>query len=139
MPQATSASRELDWLVNNFADRVVGVTHALVVSGDGLKLAVSSRVDGDRADQLAAVASGLASLTLGAARCFQAEPVNQTIVEMRGGYLFVTSIGEGSVLAVFAHAQCDIGMIGYEMTLLVARVGQLLAPPPRGLDPAGRR
>src|SRR5438093_326719 len=90
MTQAPSASRELDWLVNNFADRVVGVSHAIVVSGDGLKLAVSERVDEDRADQLAAVASGLASLTLGAARCFDAEPVNQTIVEMGGGYLFVT-------------------------------------------------
>jgi hypothetical protein len=139
MTQAPSASRELDWLVNNFADRVVGVSHALVVSGDGLKLAISERVDEDRADQLAAVASGLASLTLGAARCFNAEPVNQTIVEMGGGYLFVTSIGEGSVLAVFAQPQCDIGMIGYEMTLLVARVGQLLAPLPRDVDHVGRR
>ncbi len=85
------------------------------------------------------MASGLASLTLGAARCFNAEPVIQTIVEMGGGYLFVTSIGEGSVLAVFAQPQCDIGMIGYEMTLLVARVGQLLAPLPRDVDHVGRR
>jgi predicted regulator of Ras-like GTPase activity (Roadblock/LC7/MglB family) len=139
MTQAPSAGRELDWLVNNFAERVAGVLHAIVVSGDGLKLAVSARVQEDRADQLAAVASGLASLTHGAARCFDAEPVTQTIVEMRGGYLFVTSIGEGSVLAVFAHGQCDIGMIGYEMTLLVARAGQLLAPPPRGVDHAGPR
>jgi predicted regulator of Ras-like GTPase activity (Roadblock/LC7/MglB family) len=138
--QAPSASRELDWLVNNFVDRIVGVSHALVVSGDGLKLARSERVDEERADQLAAVASGLASLTRGAARFFDAEPVNQTIVEMRGGYLFVTSVGDGSVLAVFARTDCDIGMIGYEMTLLVARVGQLLGSPPRsGLDHADHR
>ena len=140
MIQHPSASQELDWLVNNFVDRVVAVSHALVVSGDGLRLATSERVDEARADQLAAVASGLASLTRGAARFFDAEPVNQTIVEMSGGYLFVTSVGEGSVLAVFAGADCDIGMIGYEMTLLVARAGQLLGSPPRsGLDHAGRR
>jgi predicted regulator of Ras-like GTPase activity (Roadblock/LC7/MglB family) len=131
MNQAAPVNGELDWLVNDFARRIAGVSHAMVVSADGLKLAVSERVDEAHADQLAAVASGLASLTRGAARCFEAEPVNQTIVEMGGGYLFVTSIGDGSVLAVFAHPSCDIGMVGYEMTLLVARAGKLLSSPSR--------
>ena len=72
MIQAAEASRQLDWLVSDFVRRVAGVTHALVVSGDGLKLAVSERVDETTADQLAAVASGLVSLTRGAARCFGA-------------------------------------------------------------------
>jgi predicted regulator of Ras-like GTPase activity (Roadblock/LC7/MglB family) len=140
MTYATPTSGELDWLVNDFAQRIAGVSHALVVSADGLKLAVSQRVDEAMADQLAAVASGLASLTRGAARCFAAEPVTQTIVEMRGGYLFVSSIGDGSALAVFASPECDIGMIGYEMTLLVARAGKLLSSPLRtGLEGAGRR
>jgi predicted regulator of Ras-like GTPase activity (Roadblock/LC7/MglB family) len=128
MIQTAEASRQLDWLVNDFVRRVSGVTHALVVSVDGLKLAVSEHVDEPAADQLAAVASGLVSLTRGAARCFGAEPVVQTIVETAGGYLFVTSVSEGSTLAVFAGVECDIGLIGYEMTRLVTRVGQLLAP-----------
>ena len=140
MTQAAPVSGELDWLVNDFAQRIAGVFHALVVSADGLKLAVSARVDEARADQLAAVASGLVSLTQGAARCFQAEPVSQTIVEMRGGYLFVTSVGDGSALAVFAAPECDIGMIGYEMTLLVARAGKLLNSPARfGTEPSRYR
>ncbi len=130
--QTAEASRQLDWLVSDFVRRVAGVTHALVVSVDGLKLAVSDLVDESTADQMAAVASGLVSLTRGAARCFDAEPVVQTIVETAGGYLFVTSISEGSTLAVFATVECDIGMIGYEMTLLVNRVGQLLIPGTRG-------
>jgi predicted regulator of Ras-like GTPase activity (Roadblock/LC7/MglB family) len=132
--QTAEASRQLDWLVSDFVRRVAGVSHTLVVSVDGLKLAVSDRVDENAADQLAAVASGLVSLTRGAARCFDAEPVVQTIVEMAGGYLFVTSISEGSTLAVFAGVECDIGMIGYEMTMLVNRVGQLLVPGTRGPD-----
>ncbi len=70
--QTAEANRQLDWLVSDFVRRVSGVTHALVVSVDGLKLAVSDRVDESTADQLAAVASGLISLTRGAARCFQA-------------------------------------------------------------------
>ena len=128
MIRTAEASRQLDWLVNDFARRISGVTHALVVSGDGLKLAVSDRMDETTADQLAAVASGLVSLTRGAARCFDAEPLVQTIVEMAGGYLFVTAVSERSTLAVFATSECDIGMIGYEMTRLVDRVGQLLVP-----------
>jgi predicted regulator of Ras-like GTPase activity (Roadblock/LC7/MglB family) len=132
MIQTAEASRQLDWLVSDFVRRVAGVTHALVVSIDGLKLAVSDRIEEGDADQLAAVAAGLVSLTRGAARCFDAEPVVQTIVETAGGYLFVTSISEGSTLAVFARLECDIGMIGYEMTLLISQVGQLLMPAARG-------
>jgi predicted regulator of Ras-like GTPase activity (Roadblock/LC7/MglB family) len=137
MIQTAEAGRQLDWLVNDFARRIAGVTSALVVSGDGLKLAVSDRVDETSADQLAAVASGLVSLTRGAARCFGAEPVVQTIVEMAGGYLFITAVGEGSTLAVFADAECDIGMVGYEMAMLVKRVGQLLVPAVRGAGVPG--
>jgi predicted regulator of Ras-like GTPase activity (Roadblock/LC7/MglB family) len=66
---------------------------------------------------------------------FAAGPVRQTIVEMAGGYLFVTSIGEGSLLAVFAERACDMGMVGYEMTLLADRVGHLLTPGRRPLVP----
>ncbi len=128
----TGAGRQLDWLVDDFARRVSGVRQALVVSGDGLRLATSAGVDPGLGDQLSAVASGLVSLTRGAAQCFGAEPVRQTIVEMAGGYLFVTAIAEGAALTVFADATCDIGMVGYEMTLLVARVGQLLTPAARG-------
>jgi predicted regulator of Ras-like GTPase activity (Roadblock/LC7/MglB family) len=131
----TVVSNQLDWLVNDFVRRVFGVSQALALSGDGLRLAVSDGVDETLADQLAAVASGLVSLTRGAATCFRAEPVRQTIVEMGGGYLFVTSVKDGSALAVFADPQCDIGMVGYEMTLLVARVGQLLTAPVRTVAP----
>ncbi len=127
--------RQLDWLVDEFVRRVSGVEHALVVSGDGLRLAASDRLGAGLADQLAAVSSALISLTRGAARCFEAEPVRQTIVEMAGGYLFVTSIADGSALAVFAGVHCDIGMVGYEMTMLVTRMGQLLTPATRGGTP----
>jgi len=82
----------------------------------------------DRAEQLSAVASGLISLTQGAARCFEAGGVNQTVVEMERGYLFLMSVSDGSSLAVLAATSCDIGTVAYEMTLLVDRVGQQLTP-----------
>jgi uncharacterized protein len=116
------------WLVTNFAERVPGVAHAVVVSADGLLLTASARLPRDRADQLAAVASGIVSLTQGAARCFEAGGVVQTVVEMERGIVLLMSVGDGSCLAVLASPTCDIGLIGYEMTLLVDRVGKLLTP-----------
>jgi predicted regulator of Ras-like GTPase activity (Roadblock/LC7/MglB family) len=116
------------WMVTNFAERVPGVAHAIVVSADGLLLTASDRLPRDRADQLAAVSSGLVSLTQGAARCFDAGGVVQTVVEMDRGIVLLMSISDGSCLAVLASPSCDIGLIGYEMTLLVDRVGQLLTP-----------
>ncbi|MGM1063007.1 roadblock/LC7 domain-containing protein [Saccharothrix sp. Mg75] len=127
----TSAAEELDnfsWLVDDFVSRVAGVAHAIVVSADGLLLASSDRLPVDRAEQLAAVSSGLVSLNLGAARCFEAGDVKQTVVEMERGYLFLMSISDGSCLAVLAAPNCDIGLIGYAMTRLVERVGIQLTP-----------
>jgi predicted regulator of Ras-like GTPase activity (Roadblock/LC7/MglB family) len=127
--------RQLDWLLVDFVRSTAGARHAVVVSADGLRLAASQGVDTALGDQLAAVTSGLLSLAQGIAQSFVAGPVRQTIVEMVGGYLFVTSISEGSMLAVFAERSCDMGMIGYEMTLLAARVGHMLTPGRRPLGP----
>jgi predicted regulator of Ras-like GTPase activity (Roadblock/LC7/MglB family) len=137
-PQAQP--HQFGWLVNDFAERVPGVAHAVVVSADGLLLTASSRLPIDRADQLAAVASGLVSLTHGAARCFEAGGVKETIVEMDGGFMLLMAVSDGSSLAVLASPLCDIGQVAYEMTLLVDRVGQILTPELRAqLQGAGGR
>lgn len=119
---------QFGWLVDDFVGRVPGVAHSVVVSADGLLLTSSADLPRDRADQLAAVASGLISLTQGAARCFEAGQVVQTVVEMERGIVLLMSISDGSCLAALASPSCDIGLVGYEMTLLVERVGQLLTP-----------
>jgi uncharacterized protein len=123
---------DLNWLITDFAGRVPAVAHAIVVSADGLPLAFSDGFPKDRADQLAAVTSGLTSLTHGAARVFEGGPVTQTIVEMRRGVLLVMAISDGSSLAVLASDDCDMGLVAYEMALLVDRVGHALTPEPRG-------
>ena len=128
MSTHVSEDGDLNWLVNSFVDRIAGASSAVVVTTDGLVLAMSERIAKDSADQLAAVTSGLASLTAGAARCFSAGPVSQVIVEMAGGFLFVTTVSDGSALAVMCEPDCDIGLIGYEMSLLVIRIGQVLTP-----------
>jgi uncharacterized protein len=122
---------DLSWLVTSFVERVPDVAHAVVVSADGLVLAVSDGFPQERADQLAAVTSGVTSLTQGAARLFEAGMVVQTVVEMQAGVLVIMAISNGASLAVLAGSSCDLGLVAYEMTLLVERAGRALTPATR--------
>lgn len=128
---AQETPRALDWLVSGFARDVPGVSHAIIVSADGLLTASSTHLPLDRADQLAAVTSGLASLSAGASRLFDGGAVMQSVVEMENGYLLLMGVGSGAYLAALAVAGCDIGQIGYEMATLVERVGTTMDTAPR--------
>ncbi|GAA2318475.1 roadblock/LC7 domain-containing protein [Nonomuraea roseoviolacea subsp. roseoviolacea] len=128
MKDLSHAARGVDWLITDFVSTVPGVAHAVVVSSDGLPLAASAGFPPDRADQLAAIASGLVSLTQGAARVFEGGVVNQTIVEMQRGLMLIMSISDGSCMAVLAAPDCDMGLVAYQMTLMVDRAGQVLTP-----------
>jgi predicted regulator of Ras-like GTPase activity (Roadblock/LC7/MglB family) len=118
--------RELDWLLDDLTRRVAPVRHALVLSNDGLVTGASSGLEREDAEHLAAVASGLQSLARGSGRHFRAGSPRQTIVEFDEALLFVTAAGEGSCLCVLSAADADVGLIAYEMTLLVNRVGEHL-------------
>ena len=126
--ELSSEARNLNWLVQNFAERVPGVNEAVVVSSDGLPIATSSGLDRDAADRFAAVASGLIGLAYGAAGRFGGGAVTQIIIEMEHAFLFVTGISDGSCLAVVAGASCDVGLVGYEMAVLVEKAGAVLTP-----------
>jgi predicted regulator of Ras-like GTPase activity (Roadblock/LC7/MglB family) len=115
-------------LVTNFVDRVPGVQDAVVVSADGLPMAVSTGLDRDAADRFAAVASGLIGLAYGAAGRFGGGQVTQVIIEMEYSFLFVTGISDGSCLTVLSASNCDVGLVGYEMAVLVERCGAVLTP-----------
>lgn len=134
----TTQRESLDWLVTKFADEVSGVAHAILVSADGLLMAASSRMPTERADQLAAVASGLASLATGASQLFDGGHVLQSVVEMEHGYLLLMRVGDGSNLATLATRSCDIGQIGYEMAILVERVGTVVQSARRTAEPSNR-
>jgi predicted regulator of Ras-like GTPase activity (Roadblock/LC7/MglB family) len=121
-------ARNFNWLLNSFVDQTAGVTDAVAVSSDGLLIAASSSLDRASAEQLAAIISGFVSLGHGASRCFDFSGLEQIIVAMRQGFLFVSSISDGSCLGVVATRNCDIGLVGYQTTLLVERAGQVLSP-----------
>jgi uncharacterized protein len=137
MPGRTQQVGQFGWLVNNFAENVPGVAHAVVISVDGLLLTASARLPADRAEQMAAIAAGIVSLNLGAAQCLDAEAVVRTIVEMDLGVLLLTSIRDGSCLAVLAARDCDVAQVAYEMAVLVDQVGKILTPQLRAALVAG--
>jgi predicted regulator of Ras-like GTPase activity (Roadblock/LC7/MglB family) len=126
-PQLTT-SDEFGWLLSSFTRGTPGAAHTVVVSSDGLLLSGSDSLPRDRADQLAAVVSGLQSLTNGAATLFEGGEVDQTVVEMRRGLLLTMTVSEGSCLAVLASPDSDIGVLAYEMMALRQKVGRLLTP-----------
>ena len=66
------------------------------------------------------------SLASGAAQLLEGGQVLQSVVEMQNGYLLLMQVGDGSHLATLAATSCDIGQIGYEMAVLVERVGNVV-------------
>ncbi len=121
-------ARNLSWLLNAFVRKLPGVHEAVVLSSDGLPMAMSDGLERDAADRFAAVASGLIGLAYGAAGRFGGGRVNNVIVEMEKAFLFVTGISDGSALAVSTESSCDVGLVAYEMAVFVERVGGVLTP-----------
>src|SRR6185503_10955501 len=122
---------ELNWLLEDLVGRVVGARHAVVLSADGLLLGRSPGLSKDDSDHLSAMASAFQSLARGTGRQFGGGQVRQTIVEMEHAYLFVTAAGHGACLVVLGEEDADMGMIAYEMNMLVKRVGTYLSSAPR--------
>jgi predicted regulator of Ras-like GTPase activity (Roadblock/LC7/MglB family) len=133
MPQ----SAELNWLLDELVSQVPEITHAVVLSGDGLPVGASARLARDDSERFAAIASGFHSLAKGAGRHFNAGAVIQTMVELEDGFLFVVAAGDGSCLSVFTEAYADVGLVAYEMARLVRRVGEHLETPARAAVASG--
>ncbi|HEY0535379.1 MAG TPA: roadblock/LC7 domain-containing protein [Actinoplanes sp.] len=131
MVTTTKQSANLTWLLDDLVERVPTAQQAVVLSADGLMMGASSGIGREDAEHLSAMAAGFQSLAKGASRHFQAGPVRQTVVEMESAFLFVTAAGQGACLAVLASSEADLGLIAYEMAMLVTRVGQNMTAPER--------
>jgi predicted regulator of Ras-like GTPase activity (Roadblock/LC7/MglB family) len=126
------AELDLGWLLENLLEKTPGVRHALVLSKDGLKICFTSELSVDKADQLAALASGIQSLSLSASAEFGAGlGAGQSMVEFNGGLLLLIPAGEGAHLAVVAEADADVGVVGHNMNELVEQIGGYLTAAPR--------
>ncbi|GHH69416.1 dynein regulation protein LC7 [Streptosporangium violaceochromogenes] len=131
MVQGTGSFTDLAWLLDDLISRVGEAEHGIVFSTDGLLLAASAKIDRPDAEHLAAVGSAIQSLGRGVSDRINGGAVRQTIIEMRSAYLIVTAAGQGACLAVLCTPEADVGLVAYEMAMLVTRVGQYLISPAR--------
>jgi Roadblock/LC7 domain len=72
-------------------------------------------------------------LSRGVGTTFDKGLVQQVVVELEYGYLVVTEGGEGACLALLASVTADLGMVAYEMNVIVQQVGSTLSAIPRVL------
>ena len=130
----TDTTGQLSWLLDNLVNQVEHVQQALILSRDGLVVAASRGLTSEDSEHLSALAAGIQSLARGTGRHFRAGEVRQTIIEMESAFLFVIAAGQGTCLAVLASADANVGLIAYEMAMLIRRMGKYLAAEPRFPD-----
>ena len=111
------------------SDMVMRVPHAdkgIVVSSDGMLLALSPGLDRASGDRLAAVASSLMGIATGASGPLRGGPVDEVVVQMRNSLCLVTRISEEASVAVVASPRCDLAELAYEMELFANQTGPLV-------------
>jgi predicted regulator of Ras-like GTPase activity (Roadblock/LC7/MglB family) len=118
------AAAQYDAILGGFIDRVPGVRHAIAVGSDGLLTGSSPYLARDMADAMAAITSGLVSLTTRTAKLVSGGRVSLTMIESRGGYLFLLPATDASAVVVWAEPTCDVGTVGYELAVLVSSLEQ---------------
>ena len=106
-------ANNVNWLMANFVRSTPGVEQALERAS---------------ADKMAAIITGMRALAHGGANELAKGQVMQVLIEMANAYLFVSAISGGSTLGVVTARDCDLGLVGFEITLLVERVGAQLTP-----------
>ncbi|MFE0098882.1 roadblock/LC7 domain-containing protein [Streptomyces sp. NPDC059009] len=128
VPSGGRAVGEFRWLLDRFLDQTPGILDVAVVSADGVLLSRAALPEAVAPELAAPIASGVAALAAAGSQLLAAPPAQRTVVEMQHCVLIVMAVGDGSMLAVSADAAVDRAVLGYEMTRLVRRVGQVLTP-----------
>src|ERR1700759_4984381 len=138
-PHYVNQGGELSWLLDDLVRRVPQVDKAVMLTQDGLALGASAGLAREDAEHLAALAAGFQSMARGAGQHFGGGRVRQTIIEMESAFLFVSAAGHGTCLAVLSTGDADIGLVAYEMAVLVRRSNEHLgvAARPSGVPGGG--
>jgi uncharacterized protein len=123
-----SEPQDFGWLVDNFALSTPGVTHALIVSSDGLPLITSTGLAPDLADPLAAMTSGIISIGNNIASQIGQQGCEQVMLKFPSGHFLFMAIGNLAGFAVLVEEGANLGAVGHQMARLVDSVGHLLTP-----------
>src|ERR1700744_5649042 len=103
------APQDFGWLVRNFAMSTPGVSHALIVSADGLPLITAGGMSPDLADPLAAMTSGIISLGNNIAAKVGQAGCEQVMLKFPSGHFLFMSIGQLDGFAVLARGGAGVG------------------------------
>jgi predicted regulator of Ras-like GTPase activity (Roadblock/LC7/MglB family) len=131
MTMQAGAAGQLNWLLDSLLQQVNDIRQAVLLSRDGLVMAAGQSMSREEGDHLAALAAGLQGLARGAMEHCGASEVRQTMIELDSAFVFVMAAGEGTCLAVVSSADANVGVIAYEMAMMVRRMGKYLAARPR--------
>ncbi|QHC18998.1 roadblock/LC7 domain-containing protein [Streptomyces sp. GF20] len=134
------------WLLQDLVDSVPAITHAVLLSRDGLRL-LDSGADRDWTDRFSAGISGVASMAAGIPGPSNKPALAaQVVVEREDCLVFVQSAGSCSVfdnrpgdnrgqvdtvLAVVAEPTADVHAVGFAMGRLVSRFAPYMVVPVR--------
>jgi predicted regulator of Ras-like GTPase activity (Roadblock/LC7/MglB family) len=121
----TSMNPQVQRLLDERMSNIAGLRRVVVFSDDGLAL-YGSGVDQEFADRIAALASSLGSLSDRIADEEQGGGVKRTLIEMEDGYVVVARCGLRSFLMVSVKRNANLGTVGYELSLLTARLAPVL-------------
>lgn len=124
----STQARNVNFMLSKYLDEVPGVEQVIGVSSDGLLMALARPMDRGEADKLAATVSGTTTLAVSAGHLLGKGGLTQVITEFDGGYFVATLIQGRSCLGVVTSLDCDLGVVGYEATMLVERIGAILTP-----------
>jgi predicted regulator of Ras-like GTPase activity (Roadblock/LC7/MglB family) len=127
-PQVPRSPQEFGWLLNNFASSTPGVSHALIVSSDGLPLVAAAGMSPDLADPLAAMTSGILALGNNIAGKVGEPQCEQIMLKFPGGHFLFMTIGSLAGFAVLVKDGANLGVVAHQMAQLVDAVGHVLTP-----------
>ena len=123
----SESASNFNWLISSFLQKTPGVEQGVIVSSDGILMA-TAKFDVKSAERVAAIVTGMRSLADGASKLLGKGTLQRIIIEMGTAFLVVAAISDGSAFGVVCDRRSDLGLISYEMTLLVDRVGTQLTP-----------
>ncbi|WP_433622218.1 roadblock/LC7 domain-containing protein [Nocardia sp. CA-120079] len=127
----TARAADLDWLLDELAQRLPGVRHAVLLSTDGLLMARCSTTEEADAEHFCAMASALHGLARSAGGRFAGGEVRQAVIDLDHAVMFVTAAGPNACIGLWAEESANMGMVAYEMNQTVQRVGAYMSASPR--------
>jgi len=114
-------------LLDALHEQLPGTEGAILLSADGLELALSTGTSPQRADQLAAVSAALHALADATNRNNGGRRVDQTVVEMDYRMLVIVPVTGETLLAVVFDAVNDLSGIRERIAAFADRIGLRLA------------